>query len=141
LEIDLDNVTTDVTYPVAAPVEGLIKKPEVEITAFNEVFLMLTGITRTGQGVQFTWQTFNPGEYPACIHIGNPPAVGADGILYGFYRSPDRIDVPIIPAGKSAEWTTEVSVHGDVKGLSIMLSVGSGKVRLFANYCLDITDT
>jgi len=42
--------------------------------------------------------------------------------------------------GKTAEWTTEVSVPEDVKGFYIMLSVESGKQRLFKNYCLDITD-
>jgi hypothetical protein len=140
LEVDLDNVTTDVKYPISAPVEGLIQKHDIEITALNEVVLTLTGITRTEQGVQFTWQTFNPGEYPTYVHIGNPPVIGADGILYGFYISPDRISVPITPAGKSAEWTTEVAVLGDVKDLYIMLSVESGKARLLENYCLDITD-
>ncbi|MBN1698566.1 MAG: hypothetical protein JW881_13710 [Spirochaetales bacterium] len=69
------------------------------------------------------------------IYIG-----GADGILSGFYISPNRPSVPITPAGKSAEWSTEVAVPGDVKGLYIMLSVESGKQRLFTNYCIDITD-
>jgi hypothetical protein len=140
LKVDLDNVTTDIKYPIAEPVEGLIQKSDVEITALNEVVLTLTGITRTEQGVQFTWQTFNPGEYTTYVHIGNPPVVGADGILYGFYVSPDMPSVPITPTGKSAEWTTEVAVPGDVKGLYIMLSVESGKARLFTNYAIDITD-
>jgi len=48
--------------------------------------------------------------------------------------------VPISPPDKTAEWTTEVAVPEDVKGLYIMLSVESGKQRLFTNYCLDITD-
>jgi hypothetical protein len=43
-------------------------------------------------------------------------------------------------AGKSAEWTTEVAVLGDVKGLYIMLSVESRKQRLFKNYCIDVAD-
>lgn len=140
LEVDLDNVTTAVTYPVAAPVENLIRKPDIEIAALNEVVLTLTGITRTEEGLQFSWQTFNPGEYPSYVHIGNPPVIGADGILYGFYISPDIPSVPITPPGKFAEWTTEVAVPHGVKGLYILLSVESGKARLFTNYCLDITD-
>ena len=62
------------------------------------------------------------------------------GVVYGFYESPDIASVPITPAGKTAEWTTEVAVPEEVKGLYIMLSVESGKQRLFTNYCIDITD-
>jgi hypothetical protein len=140
LEVDLDNVTNDIKYPIAAPVEGLIQKPDVEITALNDVVLTLTGITRNESGLQFTWQTFNPGEYQTYVHIGNPPVIGENGIFYGFYQSPDISSVPITAAGKSAEWTTEVAVTEDVKGLYIMLSVESGKQRLFKNYCIDIAD-
>jgi hypothetical protein len=39
-----------------------------------------------------------------------------------------------------AEWTTEVAVPKDVKGLYLLLSAESGKARLFANYAVDITD-
>jgi hypothetical protein len=90
--------------------------------------------------MQFTWQTTNPGEYPTYVHIGNPPVIGEDGILYGFYETPDIVSVPITPAGDKAEWTTDVAVPKDVKGFYIMLSVESGKQRLFANYVIDITD-
>jgi hypothetical protein len=90
--------------------------------------------------MQFAWQTSNPGEYPTYIHIGTPPVVGEDGILYGLYETPDLVSVPITPAGGAAEWTIEVAVPKDVKGLYIMLSVESGKARLYANYAVDITD-
>jgi hypothetical protein len=62
--------------------------------------------------------------------------------LYTTSHTPCRqcYSVPITPAGKSAEWTTEVTVPNEVKGLYIMLSVESGKQRLFTNYCVDITD-
>jgi hypothetical protein len=51
------------------------------------------------------------------------------------------VSVPIAPAGGEAEWTTEVTVpQDDVKGLYIVLSVESGKARLFANYAVDVTD-
>lgn len=140
LEINLDQVAADVKYPVAEPVEGLIQKPGREITAINNVVLSLTGVTRTENGLQFTWQTSNPGEYPSYVHIGNPPVIGDDGILYGFYESPDLASVPITPAGDKAEWTTEVVVPKDVKGLYIMLSVESRNQRFFVNYAVDITD-
>jgi hypothetical protein len=139
LEVNLDEVATDLNYPIAAPVEGLIQQPGGEIIAINKVILTLTDIMRTDKGLQFKWQTSNPGEYPAYVHIGNPPVIGADGILYGFYESPDLTSVPITPAGEKAEWTTEVAVPQDVKGLYIMLSVESKKQRLFVNYAVDVT--
>ena len=140
LEIDLDEISTDLTYPVAESVEGLIQASDVEIIAINEVVLTLTGAERTDNGLQFTWQTANPGEYPTYVHIGNPPVIGEDGIVYGLYETPDLASVPITPAGDKAEWMTEVAVPKDVKGLYILLSAESGKQRLYANYAVDITD-
>jgi len=48
--------------------------------------------------------------------------------------------VRIITAGKTAKWTTKAAVPKEVKVLYILLSVESVKQRLFANYCIDITD-
>jgi hypothetical protein len=90
--------------------------------------------------LQFSWEALNPGEYPTYVHIGNPPVIGLDGILYGFYETPDIVSVPIIPADAKAEWSTVVPVPQEVRGLYIMLSVETGKARLFANYAVDITD-
>lgn len=140
LQVDLDQVVTDVKYPIAAPVDGLIQKSNAEMTGLNKVVLTLTEVTRSDKGLQFKWKTANPGEYPTYVHIGNPPVIGADGILYGFYQSPDIASVPITPAGKSAEWTTDVALPKEATGLYIMLSVESGKQRLFVNYAVDITD-
>jgi hypothetical protein len=140
LEVNLDEVASDLKYPIAEPVEGLIQQSNAEISAINKVVLTLTDIMRTDKGLQFKWQTSNPGEYPSYVHIGNPPVIGEDGILYGFYETPDIVSIPITPAGGKAEWTTEVAVPQDVKGLYIMLSVESKKQRLFVNYALDITD-
>jgi len=140
LEVNLDEMAADLKYPISEPVEGLIQRPDTEITALNKVVLALTGVERTDKGLQFKWQTSNPGEYPSYVHIGNPPVIGEDGILYGFYESPDIASVPITPAGGKAEWTTEVAVPQDVTGLYIMLSAESGKARLFANYAVDVTD-
>jgi hypothetical protein len=141
LEVDLDQIAAEQTYPIArSSVEGLIQKPEAEIIALNDVVLTLTGVTRTDTGLLFTWQTSNPGEYASYVHIGNPPVVGEDGIFYGFYETPDIVSAPITPASGKVEWTTEVAVPKDVKGIYIMLSVETGKARLFANYAIDITD-
>jgi len=140
LEVNLDEVAADLNYPIAEPVEGLIQPSNAEITAINKVVLTLTDIKRTDKGLQFNWQTANPGEYPSYVHIGNPPIIGADGILYGFYETPDIVSVPITGAGATAEWTTEVAVPQDVKGLYIMLSVESKKQRLFVYYAIDVTD-
>ena len=140
MELNLDQVVKDVKYPIAAPVEGLTQKPDTKITALNDCVLTLTDVVRTEKGMQFKWLNSNPGEYPTYVHIGNPPVIGADGILYGFYETPDIASVPVAGAGKTAEWTTDVTVPKDVKGLYILLSVESGKQRLYANYAIDIAD-
>jgi hypothetical protein len=139
LEVSLD-ITSDLQYPIGEPVEGLLQTPEAEIPALNGVVLRLAGVQRTDEGFQFTWGTTNPGEYPTYLHIGIPPVIGADGILYGLYESPDIATVPISPAGGKTEWATEVAVPADGDGFYILLSVESGKARLFANYAVDITD-
>jgi hypothetical protein len=109
------------------------------MTALNNCALTLLEAVRTDAGLQFTWQTSNPGEYPSYVHIGIPPVIGTDGIIYGLYESPDIASVPITPPGGTAEWTTEVVVPSDVTGLYILLSVETGKQRLFANYATDIS--
>jgi hypothetical protein len=139
-ELNLDEIQTDMTYPVAYEVEDIVLNKETEINAINDVSLTLTGIQRIDNGLEFAWETYNPGEYPSYVHIGNPPVIGNDGILYGYYETPDIVSVPVTPADGVAEWTTEVAVPQDVTGLYIMLSVESGKQRLFANYAIDITE-
>jgi hypothetical protein len=139
LEVDLDQIAADLKYPVDEPMEGLILNSDVEITAINKAALTLAQVERTATGLQFTWHAANPGEYPSYVHIGIPPVIGEDGILYGLYESPDIASVPILPAGDAAEWTTTVAVPDNVKGLVILLSVESKKQRLFTNYALDIT--
>jgi len=140
LEVELDQVTQDLTYPIGQELSGLIQDPTAPILAINKVTLSLVDIQRTDTGLQFTWQTSNPGEYPTYVHIGSPPVAGEDGILYGYYETPDIVSVPITPAGDMAEWTTEVAVPQDVKGFYIMLSVETGKARLFSYYAVDVAD-
>jgi hypothetical protein len=140
LEVDLDQVAKDLTYPVGVPVDGLIQDPAAPMEAINKLTLELADVQRTADGLEFTWRTTNPGEYPSYLHIGNPPVIGDDGILYGFYETPDIVSVPITAAGGAAEWKTEVAVPPEVGGLYLLLSVETGKARLFANYALDISD-
>jgi hypothetical protein len=141
LELNLDEVVQDLEYPVASPVEDVIQPSDAQLNAINDCVLILLGVERTDTGLQFAWQTTNPGEYNTYVHIGIPPVIGADGIIYGLYESPDIASVPITPpGGGTAEWTTEVVVPNDVTGLYILLSVETGKQRLFQNYAIDITD-
>jgi hypothetical protein len=140
MEINLDELVTDLSYPVAEPVENLIQPPTTEIIAINDVVLTLTGVERTDSGFKFSWQTANPGEYPSYVHIGTPPVIGNDGILYGYYETPDIVSVPITGAGSTAQWTTEVAVPKELKGAYILLSVESKKQRLFSFYAVDISD-
>jgi len=140
LEVDLDEVIADLSFPVGIPVEGLVQDAATPMEAINKVTLELVDAERTEDGLKFSWKTANPGEYPSYVHIGNPPVIGEDGVLYGYYETPDIVSVPITPAGDAATWTTEVTVPADVQGLYILLSVETGKARLFANYAIDITD-
>jgi hypothetical protein len=140
LEVNLDEVATDLTYPIAEAVDGVVQPGDVEITAINDVALRLAGVERTEAGLEFTWETSNPGEYPTFVHIGRPPVIGVDGIVYGWYESPDLESVPATPAGEKAEWTTVTSVPDDVSGLFALLSVESKKQRLFVNYALELGD-
>lgn len=36
-------------------------------------------------------------------YIGNPPVIGDDRMLYGFYETPDIVSIPIVPAGNKVE--------------------------------------
>lgn len=140
LEINLDEVAAGLTYPIAEPAAALIQRPATEIAALNGVTLTLAAVQRTDSGLQFGWQTANAGAYPSYVHIGSPPVIGADGILYGYYETPDIVSVPITPAGDQAEWTTEVATPADVSAFYILLSVESGRARLFTNYAIDISE-
>ncbi len=140
LEVNLDEAAADLTFPIAEPVEGLLLPADSEIPALNDVILTLADAARSEEGFEFTWQTSNPGEYPTIVHVGNPPVIGADGILYGYYESPDLASAPVTPPGDVADWTTEVTVPAEVTGFYIMLSVESKKQRTFVNYAIDISD-
>ena len=140
LEVNLDEIVTDLAYPIGIPHDGLIQEAGVSITGLSENVVTLLDTQRTETGLQFTWQNFNPTKFPLKTHIGIPPVIGADGIIYGVYEILDIAPVPITPAKENMEWTTEVVVPKDVSGLYILLSVESKKPRTYVNYALDITD-
>ncbi|MBK7319484.1 hypothetical protein [Candidatus Villigracilis affinis] len=64
LELNLDEVVTDLQYPIAVPVEGLIQDTGVSITALSDNVVNLLDVQRTDTGFQFTWQNFNPTKFP-----------------------------------------------------------------------------
>jgi hypothetical protein len=140
LELNLDEVVADLTYPIVVPVDGLIQDAGASITALSENVITLLDVQRTDTGFQFNWQNFNPSKFALKTHIGTPPVIGADGIIYGVYETLDMVSVPITPAKENMEWTTEVAVPQDVKGFYILLSVESKKPRTYLNYALDISD-
>jgi hypothetical protein len=138
--VDLDLASPSLTYPVAepsaAPKAQAITEP---IPALNKTTLENTGITRTADGIAMKWKVTNPGEYDTKVHVGNPPVLGSDGIIYGVRVSPDIVDQPFSPPKGDVEYGTEVSVPGDVTGLYLLLSVEQSRERLFANYLIDLT--
>lgn len=140
LELSLDEVAAGLTYPVAAPVDGLIQGPETSITALSENVVTLLDSQRTDTGFTFTWQNFNPTKFPLKTHIGIPPVIGTDGIIYGVYETLDIAPIDITPPNENMQWTTEVAVPADVKGFYILLSVESNKPRTYKNYAVDISD-
>jgi len=140
LELNLDEVATDLTYPVASPVEGLILPADSPVIGLSDNVITLLDAQRSAEGFVFTWQNTNPTQFALKTHIGFPPVIGEDGIIYGVYVTWDLPDVPLTSAGGSATWTTEVAVPEDVGGLYILLGVESNKPKTYVFYVLDITD-
>jgi hypothetical protein len=140
LELNLDEVAKDLKYPIASTVDGLLRKSGESITGLSENVVTLRDVKRTDTGLQFTWENFNPSKFPLKTHIGIPPVIGADGIIYGVYETIDMAPVPVTPAKEKMEWITEVAVPQDVKGFYILLSLESKKPRTYINYALDISD-
>lgn len=140
LELNLDEVVNDLSYPIASPIDGLVHEPGVGIPGLSENVVTLLDTQRTDTGLQFTWQNFNPTKFPLKTHIGTPPVIGSDGIIYGYYESLDIAEIPLTPPGENAQWTTTVAAPADVKGFYILLSVESNKPRTYINYVIDISD-
>ena len=140
LELNLDEPATDLTYPIAAEVDGLIQEPGVSIPALSENEITLLDVQRTETGFHFNWQNFNPTNFPLKTHIGTPPVIGSDGVIYGLYESLDIVSIPLTPATEKMQWPTEVAVPPDVKGFYILLGVESNKPRTYVFHVLDISD-
>ena len=140
LTLNLDQVNTDLQYPVAETIPDLIEKAGDKIVAINDCILTLNATQRTDTGLEFSWETNNPAEYPTYVHIGNPPVIGSDGILYGFYEDPTLADAPITLPGEKADWTTSVAVPQDVSNLYVLVSVESKQQKNFTSHVIDITD-
>jgi hypothetical protein len=138
--VELDQVTTDLTYPVFENIEGLIQTTDVSITGLSDNVLSLVDVQRSGQGFEFKWQNYNPTEFALKLHIGNPPVIGSDGIIYNRYEIMDLASTPLTPAGGKVEWTTNAAVPPEVTGFYILLSVESKNMRHYVNYAIDITD-
>ena len=142
LNLSLDKVVTDTKYPIAQKVAGYEPvKADAVIGAINKCTVQLTDVKRTDTGFQFSWKSTNPSSDPAYVHIGIPPVIGADGILYGVYLSPHLSDAPITPAGGgTATWTTVVAAPKAVTGFYIVLPVETRQQKYFVDYVVDITD-
>ena len=140
LELNLDEVATDLVYPIAVPVDGLVQDTGISITALSDNVVNLLDAQRTDTGFQFNWQNFNPTKFPLKTHIGTPPVIGSDGVIYGIYESLDIVPIPLTLANEKMEWSTEVAVPSDVKGLYILLGVESKSPRNYAFYVIDISD-
>jgi hypothetical protein len=139
LVLDLDQVVKDLKYPLAESVPGLVEKSDAQIVAINDCSLTLTDVKRTDTGLEFAWETKNPGTYPTYVHIGTPPAIGSDGIVYGLYEDPTLADAPITLPAEKADWTSVVAVPKDVTGLYILVSVETKQQKNFTSHVIDIT--
>jgi hypothetical protein len=140
MNVDLDKIANDLTYPVFLKMDGLIQPPDIKVPALSQNIIQLLETTRTDKGFDFKWQNSNPTEFPLKIHIGNPPVICSDGVVYGFFQIMDLADTPLTPAGGTAEWVTSQAVPPDVKGCYLMLSYESTNMRLYDNFVLDISD-
>jgi hypothetical protein len=138
--LDLDHVAKDLKYPVATPVPELIAKLGDKISAINSFDLILTDVKRTDTGLELHWQDYNPSDYANYVHIGTPPVIGADGIIYGLYEDPSIEEATITLPKGTAEWTTTVAVPDDVTGLFVLVSVETRQSKYFVSHVIDITN-
>ena len=140
ITLELDNIAKDMKYPVATSAAESFVKPGDQINAINNSLLTLTDVKRTETGLEFHWQVENPTDYPNYVHIGIPPVIGADGIIYGVYEDPSIAEATIaLPKGK-AEWTTIVAAPAGATGLYVLVSVETRQSKYFVSHAIDITD-
>jgi hypothetical protein len=140
MTLDLDQIAKDIQYPVKAPATGSVDKIGDKISAINSFSLILTDVKRTDTGLELFWRAENPSDYPNYVHIGTPPVIGADGVIYGLYEDPSIAEATIALPHDKAEWTTTVTVPNDVKGLYVMVSVETRQSKYFVSHVIDITE-
>jgi hypothetical protein len=138
--LDLDQIAGDLKYPIAMPVEGLIEKVGDKINAINSFTLTLTDANRTDTGLELHWQDSNPSDYPNYVHIGTPPVIGDDGIIYGRYEDPSIAEPTIALPKSTGEWTTTVVVPNNVTGFYVLVSVEMRQALYFVSHVIDITN-
>jgi hypothetical protein len=140
MELNLDQFVQDVTYPVGTPIPGLIEKVGDKISAINSFTLTLTDAKRTATGLELYWEDANPTDYANYIHIGTPPVIGADGIIYGLYEDPSIADTTMTLSKGTAKWTTRVTVPNNITGLFVLVSVETRQSNYYISHVVDITD-
>ncbi len=80
-----------------------------------------------------------PDRAPTYVHIGNPPVIGSDGILYGYYQSPHLADVPITPAG-GGHVDHHVARSPRTRPACTCCPNGDPAAKYFIDHVIDITD-
>ena len=140
LEIGLDAPIADLAYPIGTEMDLAVTKVGEPIEAINKIALTLTDVVREGDEIELNWHTENPTKYQAYVHIGNPPVIGSDGIVYGRYRAPHLVDTPITLANDTAEWTTTVAVPADVQDLYALPAVESKQQKNYVSHAIDLSE-
>ena len=138
--LNLDQVESDLVYPFDDSSMVVVNKMGDKISAINNFSLILTEAMRSDTGLELLWKAENPSDYPNYVHIGEPPVLGNDGIIYGYYVDPSIADATIALPKDESEWTTSVLVPADVTGLYIMVSVETRQSKYFINHVIDISD-
>ena len=139
LEINLDEVKTDLVYPIAEQIDGLIQQPDIEIVAINKVILTLTecSVPRVIYN--------SPGRHLIPVNTQHMciSAIHRLLVMMGYYM--DTTKHLILYLSRSHQQVVQQNGQPkyrfpqNVDGFYIMLSVETGKARLFANYAIDIT--
>jgi hypothetical protein len=140
IQVSLDEVEGNLTYPLFLEIDELIQSQNADIPAISNNRVNLIGVDRSDDGFIFHWKNYNPTNFALTTHIGTPPVIGEDGIIYGIFQIMDIAPVPMTPAGGEAEWSTEVITPPGIHGFYILMSVEDKQMRLYVNHLIDITD-